>query len=123
MNHLTKKIFFTKIKTAFPMTVQNINKDNFQNEVLQAKGVVFVDFYADWCGPCKMTSPIIDELSQELPNVKFVKINVDQNPDLASQYSVFSIPTFLIFKDGQVVHQFVGAMGKEGFLAEINKFV
>ncbi len=105
------------------MAVQNINKDNFQNEVLQAKGVVFVDFYADWCGPCKMTSPIIDELSQELPNVKFVKINVDQNPDLASQYSVFSIPTFLIFKDGQVVHQFVGAMGKEGFLAEINKFV
>lgn len=103
------------------MTVLNISKEQFQSEVLEAKGVVFVDFYADWCGPCKMTGPIIEELAKELTNVKFVKINVDENPDLASQYSIFSIPTFLIFKEGKVVHQMVGAMSKEAFLEEIKK--
>lgn len=103
------------------MTVLNISKEQFQSEVLEVKGVVFVDFYADWCGPCQMTGPIIEELAKELTNIKFVKINVDENPDLASQYSVFSIPTFLIFKDGQIAHQMVGAMSKEGFLEEIKK--
>jgi len=98
-----------------------INADQFQNEVLNQKGLVFVDFYADWCGPCKMTSPIIEELANEVKEVKFVKVNVDENPDLASQYNIFSIPTFLIFKDGKVIHQFVGARGKEGFLSEIDK--
>ncbi|GAB4218635.1 MAG: thioredoxin [Candidatus Microgenomates bacterium] len=97
------------------------NKDNFQKEVVEEKEMVLVDFYADWCGPCRMTAPIIEELANELTDVKFVKINVDENPELASQYQVFSIPTFIIFKNGQPVHQFVGAMGKEGFLNEINK--
>lgn len=103
------------------MGILHINQNDFQKEVLEAKEIVFVDFYADWCGPCKMTSPIIDELAKELTDVKFVKINVDQNPDLASQYSVFSIPTFIIFKNGKPVHQMVGAMGKEKFLEEIKK--
>ena len=98
-----------------------INADHFQNEVLNQKGLVFVDFYADWCGPCKMTSPIIEELANEVKEVKFVKVNVDENPDLASQHNIFSIPTFLIFKDGKIVHQFVGVRGKEGFISEINK--
>ena len=98
-----------------------INADQFQNEVLNQKGLVFVDFYADWCGPCKMTSPIIEELANEVKEIKFVKVNVDENPDLASQYNIFSIPTFLIFKDGKVIHQFVGARGKEGFISEIEK--
>jgi len=98
-----------------------INASQFQNEVLDQKGLVLVDFYADWCGPCKMTSPILEELSNEVKEVKFVKINVDENPELASQYNVFSIPTFLIFKDGKIIHQFVGARGKDGFLAEIEK--
>ena len=98
-----------------------INADQFQNEVLNQKGLVFVDFYADWCGPCKMTSPIIEELANEVKEVKFVKVNVDENPDLASQYNIFSIPTFLIFKDGKVIHQFVGARGKECFISEIEK--
>jgi len=98
-----------------------INADQFQNEVLNQKGLVFVDFYADWCGPCKITSPIVEELANEVKEVKFVKVNVDENPDLASQYNIFSIPTFLIFKDGKVIHQFVGARGKEGFLSEIEK--
>ena len=98
-----------------------INADQFQNEVLNQKGLVFVDFYADWCGPCKMTSPIIEELANEVKEVKFVKVNVDENPDLASQHNIFSIPTFLIFKDGKIVHQFAGVRGKEGFLSEIEK--
>lgn len=103
------------------MAVITVTKDNFKQEVLDYKGKVLVDFYADWCGPCKMTSPIIDELSGEVKDMKFVKIDVDQNQDVASAYSVFSIPNFVIFKDGQLANQFVGAMGKEGFLAEIKK--
>ncbi len=93
----------------------------FQKEVLESKGMTLVDFYADWCGPCKMVAPVIDELSGERKDVKFVKVNVDEHSDLASQYSVFSIPTFVIFKDGKAVNQFSGAMGKEGFVSEIDK--
>ncbi|NTU46900.1 thioredoxin [Candidatus Roizmanbacteria bacterium] len=100
-------------------TVSHISKDNFQEEVIAHKGLVLVDFYAEWCGPCKLTAPILNELAQELSDVKIVKVDVDQNQDLASDYSIFSIPTFLIFKDGAVVTQFVGAMGKEGFLEHI----
>ena len=103
------------------MTVIHLDKNNFETEVLKNKGVVLVDFYAPWCGPCKTTGPIIEELAEEMKEVKFVKVDVDQNQELSSQYQVFSIPTFLIFKDGQVVNQFVGALGREGFLAEINK--
>ena len=103
------------------MAVNLINQDTFKTEVLEDKGTVFVDFYADWCGPCKVTSPLIDELSEEYKNIKFLKVDVDKNPDLAQQYSIFSIPTFMMFKGGQVASQFVGAMGKEGFLSEINK--
>lgn len=103
------------------MPVTQISKDNFQKEVIEHKGRVFVDFYAEWCGPCKMTAPIIDELASEMNNVKFVKIDVDQNPELASEYSVFSIPTFMVFKNGKVASQFVGAQGKENFIDEIKK--
>lgn len=101
------------------MAVLHLDKNTFNKEVLEEKGYVLVDFYADWCGPCKMTAPIIEELANEISDVKFVKVNVDENPELASNYQVFSIPTFIIFKDGKAVHQFVGAMGKEGFLSEI----
>lgn len=103
------------------MAVQTVTKDTFQKDVLEHKGIVFIDFYADWCGPCKLTSPIIDELANEMQNIKFVQVNVDENPELSQTYSVFSIPTFLIVKDGTIVSQFVGAMGKEGFLNEIKK--
>lgn len=103
------------------MAVLHGSGSSFQKEVLEHKGAVLVDFYADWCGPCKITSPIIDELSKEIPEVKFVKINVDENQETASQYSIFSIPSFLIFKDGKVVRQFVGAQSKEGFEEEIKK--
>ncbi|TRZ50854.1 thioredoxin [bacterium] len=103
------------------MAVVHLDKDNFDAEVVKTKGLVMVDFYATWCGPCKMTGPIIEQLAEEMKQVKFVKVDVDQNQELASQYQVFSIPTFIIFKDGEVVNQFASAMGKEGFLAEINK--
>ncbi len=99
----------------------SITKDNFQNEVLDYKGYVFVDFFAEWCGPCKMSGPIIEEIAKEKTDMKFVKVDVDKNQDLASKYSVFSIPTFVIFNNGQLVHQFVGAHGKEGFLEEIKR--
>lgn len=103
------------------MSVITLSADAFQKEVLDHKGVVLVDFYAEWCGPCKMVAPILDELAAARTDVKFVKVNVDENGDLAGQYSVFSIPAFLIFKDGVVKGQFVGAQSKEGFEAELAK--
>lgn len=103
--------------------VVNIDQDKFAKEVLEYQGVVLVDFYADWCGPCRMMAPIFDELSQEVKEVKFVKVNVDNNPDLASQYSVFSIPTFVFFKNGKMVSQIVGGKSKESFLEEIKKII
>lgn len=104
-----------------PMAVVQISKDNFQKEVLEQKGLVFVDFYADWCMPCKVTEPIVHDLAEEFKDIKFVKVDVDQSQELAGQYQIFSIPTFLIFKDGKVANQLVGAMGKESFIEEIKK--
>jgi len=103
------------------MAATHINQQSFKKEVIEQPGTVLVDFYAEWCGPCKMTSPIIDELSEEMKDVKFVKVDVDANQDLAGEYSVFSIPTFILFKDGKPAAQFVGAQGKEGFVKEIQK--
>ncbi len=103
------------------MAVQVISQNDWQKEVLDHKGKVFIDFHAVWCGPCKVTEPIVKELSEEIKDMKFVSVDVDQNPQITQQHSVFSIPTFMIFKDGKLVGQFVGAMGKEGFLNEINK--
>ncbi|MBI4973654.1 thioredoxin [Candidatus Roizmanbacteria bacterium] len=103
------------------MPVAHLSKDTFTSEVINKKGVVFVDFYAEWCGPCKMTAPVIEQLATEQKDITFYKVDVDQNSELASQYSVFSIPTFVIFKDGQIAAQFSGAMGKEGFTSEIKR--
>lgn len=103
------------------MSVSQVSKDTFQKDVLDHKGYVFIDFYADWCAPCKVTEPIVHELAGEMKDMKFVKIDVDANAEVAQQYSVFSIPTFVILKDGKPVSSFVGAMGREGFEEEINK--
>jgi thioredoxin 1 len=103
------------------MAVTQVGNDTFKKDVLQNDKLVFVDFYADWCGPCKMTEPIIHELSEQMKDIVFVKVNVDENQDLASEYSVFSIPTFIMYKKGQPVAQLVGAMGKESFVEEINR--
>ncbi|MBU4315447.1 thioredoxin [Patescibacteria group bacterium] len=96
---------------------------NFDEKVLQAKGLVVVDFWAVWCGPCKMMSPIVDELAGELDNITVGKVNVDENPDLARQFNILSIPTFIIFKAGQVVEQFSGSMSKEMLKEKITKHI
>ncbi len=102
------------------MAVLNIgSSDAFQKEVLDYKGKVLVDFYAPWCGPCKAVAPQLEELSEEMADVKIVKVNVDDYGDLAAQYQVQSIPTFIVFKDGANVHQFVGGRGKEQIKQEI----
>lgn len=95
------------------MTVVEIEAKNFKTEVLDQKGKVFVDFYADWCGPCRMMAPVLDELAKEKTNVKICKINVDESGDLAQQYGVMSIPTFVLFEDGQVKSKIVGGRSKE----------
>lgn len=97
-------------------------QETFENDILKHSGIVFVDFYADWCGPCKMTAPIIEELSQDpaYKDIRFVKINVDENQDLAGQFNVFSIPTFIVFINGEVVIQFAGARDKTGFKSTLD---
>ncbi|MGQ0791525.1 MAG: thioredoxin [Nitrosopumilaceae archaeon] len=93
----------------------------FEQEVLSSTKPVFVDFWAEWCGPCRMVGPVVEELSLEYNgSVNFVKVNVDQNSELAQKYNVFSIPTLAIFKDGKVVLQKVGAASKESFRVMID---
>ena len=99
--------------------VKAVNSGSFDAEVLQAGGLVVVDMYADWCGPCKMMAPIIDGLSEDYEDVKFCKLNVDEADDIAARYGVMSIPTFLFIKDGQLVKAMVGAKDAESFENEI----
>lgn len=102
------------------MTVKQISDATFNNEI--EAGIVLVDFWAPWCGPCKIIAPILDELSAEIGDAaKIVKINVDDNPESASKYNVMSIPTLLVFKDGQLVDQMVGVQPKEKLKAVIEK--
>lgn len=90
-----------------------ITTDNFETEVVNSDKPVLIDFWAPWCGPCRMVSPIVDELENELDNVKVVKINVDDAPDLASKFNVMSIPTLAVVKDGAVTATAVGARPKQ----------
>ena len=98
------------------MSVQKINKENFESVKNQEKPVL-LDFYADWCGPCRMLSPIIDEIASEREDVVVGKINVDENPELASEFGVFSIPTLVVLKGGAVVNQAAGVRPKAQILA------
>lgn len=93
-----------------------INSNNFQKEVLESEKAVLLDFWASWCNPCKMLSPIIDEISSEHPEIKVCKINVDEEQALASQFEIMSIPTLLVIKDGKVVNQSVGLKSKSQIL-------
>ncbi len=94
----------------------------FEEEVLNSTHPVFVDFWAEWCGPCKAVSPAVEELSSEYKDqVDFVKVNVDQNNEIAQKYNIFSIPTLAIFKDGKVIAQSAGAASKESIRTYINK--
>ncbi len=98
------------------MAVIQLTKENFSSEVLSCDKPVLVDFYADWCGPCRMVSPLVDELSEESDAYKEGKINVDQQPELAAKYGVMSIPTLMVFRGGQAVQTAVGARGKDAIL-------
>ena len=99
------------------MSVININKNNFQNEVLNSEMPVLLDFWAPWCGPCRMVSPIVDEIATERGDIKVGKVNVDEQPELAGQFGVMSIPTLVVIKGGRVVNQMVGARPKSQILA------
>ena len=91
------------------MSVTTITKENFTNEVIKSDKPVLLDFWASWCGPCRMVSPVVDEIAGAHPEVKVGKINVDEQPDLAGFYQVSSIPTLMVIKDGKVVNRAVGA--------------
>ena len=101
--------------------MQSINDNEFQNEVLNSKGLVLVDFWAEWCGPCKMIAPIFEEVAGELTNAKFVKANVDECPNLAGKYRVASIPTIMVFKNGEPIDTLVGFMPKPQLKAAVEK--
>ena len=98
------------------MSVLHITKENFEAEVLRSDKPVLVDFFAVWCGPCKMIAPILEEIAEEREDIKVCKINVDEEPELAAQYQVASIPSLFVIKDGQVVNQSLGARPKPQIL-------
>lgn len=98
------------------MSVIVINKENFENEVLKSEKTVLLDFWASWCGPCRMVSPIVDEIAEEYPEYKVGKVNVDEQPELAAAFEVMSIPSLFVLKDGKVVNSSVGAKPKAQIL-------
>lgn len=103
------------------MTVHNTTDSSFENDVLKSTQPVLVDFWAEWCGPCKMVLPILDELSNEFGDkVKIVKVNIDANPETPTKYGVRGIPTLMVFKGGELVETKVGAMPKQAMSAWVN---
>ena len=99
---------------------REINDDEF-NEIIKGEKPVVVDFHADWCGPCKVLSPILDELDSELDDVEFVKINVDDYPELSGSYEIMAVPTVIIFQDGEVKNRFSGVQPKEAILEKVSE--
>lgn len=98
------------------MAVLHLTKDNFKQEVLESKVPVLVDFWATWCGPCQMVGPVIEEIAGEVAEAKICKVDVDANPELAREYRVMSIPTLMVFKNGEAVRRDVGAKSKDEIL-------
>ena len=101
------------------MKVLHINKDNFHKEVLNSEKPVLLDFFASWCGPCRMVGPILDEIAQEREDIKVCKVDIDEQPELASRYRIMSVPTLMVLKEGRIVEQSVGAKPKHQILAMV----
>ena len=104
------------------MAVIHLNEKEYEDHVLKAKGLTLVDFWATWCGPCRMVAPIVEELADEFPEVKVYKVDVDENQELALANKVASIPTFLLYKDGEVIKKIVGAVSKSELIQAIRQF-
>lgn len=102
------------------MSLVTITKDNFENEVMKSEKPVLIDFWASWCGPCRMVSPIIDELAEELQNVKVGKINVDEQSELAGAFNIMSIPTLVVVKNGKVTNKVIGVRDKQEIIDMIS---
>ncbi len=102
------------------MSVVKLTTENFEQEVLQSNQTVLVDFYADWCGPCKMMAPVIDEIAKERADIKVGKLNIDEEMEIAQKYGVMSIPTFIVFKNGEAVQKDMGAKPKAAVLEMLN---
>ena len=98
------------------MAAIDIHKNNYQEEILESEGKVLLDFWAPWCAPCRMVVPIVEQIAQERPDIKVGKVNVDTQPELASKFGVFSIPTLVVVEDGKVVRKSVGAKPKHAIL-------
>ena len=98
------------------MSAININKNNFQNEIMDSEKTVLLDFWAPWCAPCRMVVPVIEEIAGERPDIKVGKINVDEQPELASKFGIMSIPTLVVMKNGKIVQQVSGARPKNAIL-------
>ena len=101
------------------MKALHINKENFHKEVLESDKPVLLDFFASWCGPCRMVGPILDEIAEEREDIKVCKINIDEQPELASRYRIMTIPTLMVLKNGQIANQSVGAKPKHQILAMV----
>lgn len=102
------------------MSIVNLTRNNFKTEVMQSDKTVLIDFWAEWCGPCRMMSPVIDEVAETLSDVKVCKVNVDEASDLASMFGIESIPTLVVIKNGQTVNKSIGLISKEQVFQLLN---
>lgn len=103
--------------------IKHINEKEFNMEVLKEEGIVVVDFFATWCGPCKMLAPVLEDVQEEMNNVKIVKVDIDENPNVASEYKVKNIPTIKVFKNGEEITTNVGFLPKGALVEMINKSI